>query len=213
MKIGIITPMETEKRYLNNLFNETDGQINNHQIVLMESGIGKVNSAIAVTQLVDLEHVDLIINTGSAGALSSDLQIGDEVVADSLKYFDAFNTVFNYELGQIPQEQISFDPKKKYVDLIKKSSPDIKAGLIVSGDSFVEETLRPQIKKNFPTAIAAEMEGAAVAHAATKLGVDFVVIRAISDNADGNADTDFDKFVVQAGENSGKLVEKFIQSL
>ena len=119
MKLGIICAMEEELRTLvENLDNASKitrhgyvfhtGSIGRHEVVLVQSGIGKVMSAMAVTLLVEVFSVEGIINTGSAGAVNHELKIGDVVVADKLAYHDVDVTAFGYAFGQMAQQPLYF---------------------------------------------------------------------------------------------------------
>ncbi|MFG0933594.1 5'-methylthioadenosine/S-adenosylhomocysteine nucleosidase, partial [Staphylococcus sp. 231237_7MaSpsaltlick] len=150
--IGIIGAMEEEVAILKNKINALEeikiahvifykGQLEGKDIVLTQSGIGKVNVAISTTLLIEQFKPDLIINTGSAGALDKALNVGDVVVSDRVMYHDADARAFGYELGQIPQMPASFDSDsnllQKATEAIKEQQLTAKIGLIVSGDSFI----------------------------------------------------------------------------
>lgn len=223
MKIGIITPMEEEKRLIlskmintkNELIASTKfitGRLFEIDIVLTESGIGKVSAAVATTLLIEKFSVDIVINTGSAGSLNQDLNIGDVVVADKLIYHDADNRIFGYQNGQIPQQPAYFQSDDNLIEKLNKLDLNIKTGLIVSGDSFISGNKREQIKSNFPDSIAVDMESTAVAQVAQNFKKPFLIIRSISDNADGSAEVDFEEFLITAGENSAKLLFKLIEN-
>ncbi len=193
-----------------------EGLIEGKEVAIVQSGIGKVNASIACSLLIGQFQVELVINTGSAGAIKNGLKIGDLVLSTELAYHDVDNRIFNYQYGQIPQMPELY---KSDEDLIKKiealSAENLKAhkGLIVSGDSFVssdEETKR--IKKYFPNALVTEMEGAAIAQTCYQFDIPFIVIRAVSDTADESAEIDFDEFVQLAGQRSAELVLRFIKS-
>lgn len=223
MKIAIIAALDSEKSFLvANLNNPTksffarkevfQGEINQHQVIVAESGIGKVNAAMVTTYLIENYRPDYLINIGSAGSLSDQLNIGDLIVADRLQYNDAFNQVFGYQKGQIPQEAEFFETDKKLRELVLLDQA-IKSGMIVSGDSFVEQSNKKQILENFPQALATEMEGAAVAQVANKLEVPVLVVRCISDHADKKAETDFDQFVEIAGQKTSQVVIRLLSLL
>ena len=227
MKVGIIVAMEEEIKHLiqafdyyelHELANQKiyDGFIEGIAVTVVQSGIGKVNASIASSLLIVKFQVELVINTGSAGAIKTGLKIGDLVLSTELAYHDVDNRIFDYQYGQIPQMHEFYQGDK---DLIKKiealSAGNLKVhkGLIVSGDSFVssvEETKR--IKKYFPNALVTEMEGAAVAQTCYQFNIPFVVIRAVSDTADESAEMDFDEFVQLAGQRSAELVLAFIKN-
>ena len=175
------------------------GQLEGKDIVLTQSGIGKVNVAISTTLLIEQFKPDLIINTGSAGALDKALNVGDVVVSDRVMYHDADARAFGYELGQIPQMPASFDSDsnllQKATEAIKEQQLTAKIGLIVSGDSFIGTfEQRATIKENFKDALAAEMEATAIAQTCYQFNLPFIITRAISDLADGDAGITFDAF-------------------
>ncbi|CAK1221936.1 Nucleoside phosphorylase/nucleosidase [Fructobacillus cardui] len=223
MKVGIITPMPEEKKALTSAIqNPVEksfadltvlvGEYAGQEIFLAESGIGKVAAATATTILTKVFHVDVVINTGSAGALQPELAIGDLVIGTKLTYFDADVTVFGYYFGQLPAQPAYFEAD---ADLVKafEALTDSQAGLIVSGDSFVQQDKKEEIKQHFPKALLAEMEGAAVAQVATRFNVPFIVLRGVSDLANGESSVTFDEFVVEAGQKSAQLLLAYLDSL
>lgn len=226
MKIGIICAMDEEIRVLVKSLEEAEkqtrhglvfhtGNIGRHEVVLVQSGIGKVMSALSVGFLVDVFAVDAIINTGSAGAIDSSLKIGDVVVADRLAYHDVDVTAFGYAFGQMAQQPLYFESSKYFISELKKVLDNPKIGLITSSDSFISNPTKiVEIKSHFPEDLAVEMEGASIAQAATALGKPFVIIRAISDTADHDANVKFDEFIIDAGQKSAltliHLLEKMV---
>lgn len=225
MKLGIICAMEEELRTLvENLDNASKitrhgyvfhtGSIGRHEVVLVQSGIGKVMSAMAVTLLVEVFSVDGIINTGSAGAVNHELKIGDVVVADKLAYHDVDVTAFGYAFGQMAQQPLYFESSKYFVSELKKAIENPVVGLITSSDSFISSDGRiAEIKKNFPDVLAVEMEGASIAQAATALKKPFVIIRAMSDTASHDANVKFDEFIIEAGRKSAQTLMNFLNNM
>ncbi|PTK93413.1 5'-methylthioadenosine/S-adenosylhomocysteine nucleosidase [Staphylococcus gallinarum] len=227
--IGIIGAMEEEVAVLKNKINALEeikiahvifykGQLEGKDIVLTQSGIGKVNVAISTTLLIEQFKPDLIINTGSAGALDKALNVGDVVVSDRVMYHDADARAFGYELGQIPQMPASFDSDsnllQKATEAIKEQQLTAKIGLIVSGDSFIGTfEQRATIKENFKDALAAEMEATAIAQTCYQFNLPFIITRAISDLADGDAGITFDAFLEKAAISSSEIVERLIKSI
>lgn len=227
MKLGILVAMEEEIKYLIEeiddyeiieLANQKfyDGFIGGKAITIVQSGIGKVNASIATTLLIQQFKADAVINTGSAGAIQSEMSIGELVISKELAYHDVNNEVFGYEYGQIPQMPERFTANEKLSEKIQKTamkqSWDVHAGLIVTGDSFVGSSSEiEKIKKHFPSALVTEMEGAAVAQTCLQFDIPCAVIRAVSDTADEDASVDFDEFVKLAGKRSAKLVLAFIE--
>lgn len=222
MKIGIIGAMAQEVEILRShltLARTTEiagcviyeGKINNTEVALLQSGIGKVAAAVGTTLLLQLTKPDLIINTGSAGGLASQLNVGDIVISDEVRHHDVDVTAFGYEKGQLPANPAAFIAEKQLVDLAikesEKSGVTALTGLICSGDQFINgaENLA-QIRRNFPHIVAVEMEAAAIAQVCYAFSIPFVVVRAISDVADKASHLSFDEFLPLAAEKSSKIV-------
>ncbi|KJU88194.1 5'-methylthioadenosine/adenosylhomocysteine nucleosidase [Streptococcus infantis] len=229
MKIGIIAAMPEELVYLIQHLDEASeekvlghsyhtGKIGSVELVLVESGIGKVMSAMSVAILADHFQVDAVINTGSAGAVASGIAVGDVVIADKLVYHDVDVTAFGYDYGQMAQLPLYFESDKKFISLIQESLSKLDQtwhlGLIATGDSFVagEDKIKA-IKEHFPKVLAVEMEGAAIAQAAQALNLPFLVIRAMSDNANHEASVSFDEFIVEAGRRSAQALTTLLESI
>ncbi|SUN51178.1 5'-methylthioadenosine/S-adenosylhomocysteine nucleosidase [Streptococcus dysgalactiae subsp. dysgalactiae] len=229
MKIGIIAAMEEELRLL--LENVLDcqahqvlsntyytGRLGQHDLVLVQSGIGKVMSAMTVAILGDHFEVDAIINTGSAGAVAPGLAIGDVVVADQLVYHDVDVTAFGYAYGQMASQPLYFNCDPQFVNTFKEvlaqESTGSQVGLIATGDSFIAgQDKIDNIKTVFPTVLAVEMEGAAIAQAAHATGKPFIVVRAMSDTAAHDANITFDQFIIEAGKKSAQTLMAFLEKL
>ncbi|HEL0022971.1 TPA: 5'-methylthioadenosine/adenosylhomocysteine nucleosidase [Streptococcus equi subsp. zooepidemicus] len=229
MKIGIIAAMEEELRFLleqlqdsqeHQLLSNTyyTGRLGRHELILVQSGVGKVMSAMTVAMLAEHFQADAIINTGSAGAIASELAIGDVIVADRLVYHDVDVTAFGYDYGQMAAQPLYFDSDSKLVETFKQvldqEKTNSRIGLIATGDSFIagQESI-DTIKAHFPETLAVEMEGAAVAQAAHAAGKPFIVVRAMSDTAAHDANITFDQFIVEAGKKSAKVLIAFLEAL
>lgn len=222
MKFGIIAAMPQELKILvdhlkdgaeQEVLGRTyyQGQLGQHEVVLVQSGIGKVMSAMSVAVLADHFAVDVIVNTGSAGAVADGIRIGDVVVADRLAYHDVDVTAFGYAYGQMAGQELYFPADQALLGqltaLLAEQEMASHVGLIVTGDSFIAGQDRVQtIKGHFPDVLAVEMEGAAIAQAAVNAGKPFLVIRAMSDTAQGDANITFDEFIIQAGERSAQTL-------
>lgn len=230
-KIGIIGAMELEvealKTELKNSkvtkkagMNFFEGQLNGKDVVIVQSGIGKVNAGACTQILVDIFGIDGVINTGVAGSLRAEINIGDIVVSTDALEHDMDVRPLGYELGIIPQMKTSFfeadkNMVEKAVETCKKVNPDINVytGRVVSGDQFISDNnVKDNLIKTFQGSCA-EMEGAAIAHVAYLNEVPFVVIRAISDKADGSAQMDYPEFEKAAAKHSAKLVENLVATL
>lgn len=197
-----------------------EGVINGHPVVVVRSGIGKVNAAMCAQILVDQYQVDAIINTGIAGSLNASIDIGDIVLSTDTLEHDMDAVAFGYPVGQIPRmDTLSFKADAKLRQLAKKAcekvNPDVKVfeGRVVSGDQFISDKNKKQwLVDNF-AGYCTEMEGAAIAHAAYLNKVPFLVIRAISDKADDSASVDYPTFEAKAIEHSVRLILELCNQL
>lgn len=197
-----------------------EGELCGMDAVVVRSGVGKVNAAVCTQILIDEFQVDAVVNTGIAGSLKTEINIGDLVISTDLVHHDMDAMGFGYPLGQIPQMDVfSFRADEELAELAKKAceevNPEIQVfrGRIVSGDQFVsDKAVKEKIAGNFD-GYCTEMEGAAIAQAAFLNGVPFVVVRAISDKADDSATMDYPAFERLAVEHSVKLIEKFVTLL
>lgn len=229
-KIGLIGAMEEEidilKHFISNeeVTNRADmifykGQLNGLDTVVVRSGIGKVNAAIAAQILISEFNVDCIINTGVAGGIKSGINVGDIVISSDAMEHDFDTTAFGDELGVIPRMRTSVFKADKYlIDIALKAANDnidgkAYVGRIVSGDRFVSSKEEARRLGQQFNAYAVEMEGAAIAHTAYLNNIPFVIIRSISDNADGNATSDFNLFVKKASIVSSNIVKEMINMI
>ena len=228
MIIGIIGAMEEEVSLLKEAMeierveeyasmSFCKGQLWEKEVVVVKSGIGKVNAGICAQILVDKFDVDILINTGIAGSLDAAIDIGDMVISTDLVEHDMDASIFGDPVGQIPRmDTFSFpaDPAlvEKAMQANAEANPDIKTftGRIVSGDQFVSSA---EVKEKLVSTFQAkctEMEGAAIAHAAYLNKVSCVIIRAISDKADNSATMDYPTFEKKAIEHSVRLVQNLL---
>lgn len=229
MKIGIIAAMPEELKLLVEHLEMAEkhqrlghvyytGRIKHHEVVLVESGIGKVMSAMSVAVLVNDFKITAVINTGSAGAVAPGLEIGDVVVADRLVYHDVDVTAFGYDYGQMARQPLYYEASRYLVEemkaVLEKTQQTSRVGLIATGDSFIAgQDKIDQIKAHFPDVLAVEMEGAAIAQAAHSLGLPFMVIRAMSDTASHDANITFDEFILEAGKRSAETLIQLLNNL
>ena len=231
MKIGIIGAMEVEVATLksNMTVKNTvkkasmefyEGTIGNTEVVVVRSGIGKVNAGICVQILIDLFGVTHVINTGIAGSLNADINIGDIVLSTDACYHDVDVTVFGYKKGEIPQiGAATFEADKalreKAKASIKKAAPDIGVfeGRVCRGDQFISSAeVKDAIIKEHG-GLCTEMEGAAIAQASYLNNTPFLIIRAISDKADGGAEVDYPTFEAKAAKDCAAIVMEIIAEL
>lgn len=228
MIIGIIGAMEEEVAVLKEEMNIEEtleyasmqfckGTLCGKEVVIVRSGIGKVNAALCAQVLVDKFQVDVIMNTGIAGSLDAVIDIGDMVISTDLVEHDMDATIFGDPLGQVPRmDTFAFPADKELVEKAvlanQEANPDIRTftGRILSGDQFVSSAeVKEKLVKHFG-AKCTEMEGAAIAHAAYLNGVSCVIIRAISDKADNSATMDYPVFEKQAIAHSVRLVRNLL---
>lgn len=191
------------------------GSIGDHDVVLMQCGIGKVCAACATQALISRFSPDYIINTGCAGALSPGLKVGDMVISRSAVEYDLDFTEIGFPLGFITSLGLSvIDADSGLASLIRKAIPadvNVAEGLVVSGDQFVSsQAQRNKILSNFPSALCTEMEGAAIAHVCAQNGVPFCIVRCMSDTADGNSGVSFAEFSDRAGVKSAEMLIRML---
>lgn len=222
MKYGIICAMEEEiKTLVEKLANKQEqsiadmkyytGTINGHEVVLVQSGIGKVQAAVNTAFLANNFQVDCIINSGSAGGIGDGIHVGDVVLSTGTAYHDADSTAFGYKMGQMPGQPQIFEADAHLRAAVKKAAEEnglpVREGLIVTGDQFINSNAKiKQIKSIFPDALCSEMEGAAVGQVAHEFNIPYLVIRAMSDVGDEEASQSFDEFVIDAGKRSAKMI-------
>lgn len=230
-KVGIIGAMELEVEVLkermeirNRMEKASmeflEGTLSGTEVVVVRSGIGKVNAALCAQILCDCFEVTHIINTGVAGSLKNEINIGDIVVSTDTLHHDMDVQVFGYPLGEVPQMGcLAFQADAKLAQLAvsccKEVNPDISVyqGRVVSGDQFISDKgIKGKLIQNFQ-GYCVEMEGAAIAHAAYLNHVPFVIIRAISDKADDSAQMAYPAFEKAAAARSEALVEYMLPKI
>ena len=221
--IGIIGAMEVEVAILKEKMEDVriikkasmdfyEGILAGKKVVVVRSGIGKANAGICAQILADVFSVDAIINTGIAGSLNKNINIGDIVLSTDVVQHDMDATGFGYRKGQIPQMPVFFfnaddNLRRLAAEVCKEVNPDIQVfeGRIASGDQFVcDQDVKNRIVSEF-SAYATEMEGAAIGQAAYLNEIPFLVVRAISDKADGSAQMDYSEFEKAAVDHSVRL--------
>ena len=218
--IGIIGAMEEEVSQLVQKMTDIEkteiagmvfnkGLIGNKEIVVVRSGIGKVNAAICTQILATYFKVDTVINTGVAGSLKNEINIGDVVISTDALQHDMDATGFGYKPGMIPRMDTSiFKADEKLVQIAEEACkvavPEIGVfkGRVVSGDQFITDKAVKERLINLFAGFCTEMEGAAIAQAAFLNNIPFLIIRAISDKADDSASMDYSEFERKAIDNS-----------
>ena len=225
--IGIIAAMTEEIASIKKLMSDisvrniyelefTLGTIHSKNVVLVKSGVGKVNAARTTQVLIDNFDLEYVINVGTAGGLNEDIEIGDIVIAEKLVQHDFDITAGGHEKGYISNlgKYFNCDENlvKKGKKIIDNMNEDFKAitGLIATGDIFVQDiSIKDGIKEEF-NADCTEMEGAAIAQVCTLDNIPFIVIRSISDKPNGNNSIDFEKFLELACERYSKFIDIFL---
>ncbi len=232
MKIGIIGAMDEEIYILKEKMqlekelsfagmNFYQGKLNNQEIIVVRSGIGKVNAAICTQILISNFSVSAIINTGVAGAIYDELEVGDIVISSDVIEHDVDVTGFgNYKLGQIPRmDEYIFKADEKLIHAAVEAGQTkdwkhkIVVGRILSGDVFVASTEKKSFLWNEFQGYCTEMEGAAIGHTCYVNDVPFLIIRSISDKADNTAHVNFNEFIDKAVKNSVQIVIGILERL
>lgn len=224
-RYGIIAALEFEEKLFRSQLQKCEevillnkpaykGLIGDNEVIVMQCGMGKVSAGICAQAMIDKFHPDFIINTGCAGALNPNLKVGDVVLSESVVEWDLDLTEIGYPLGYIDALGcVEMLASKDLVDTLMKSKDadtNVMIGKIVSGDQFVSKKEQvDHIVSNFPTALCAEMEGAAIGHVCLQNKTPFCIIRAMSDTADGSSGVDFKTFA----ENSSKISSSWIMRM
>lgn len=230
MRVGVIGAMDEEIIFFKEkLEKRTDfvicgydffeGKIDNKDLVVLKSGIGKVNAAMSTTLLHSHYKCDYIINIGSAGGFDDSFNIGDIILSTELRSHDVDVTAFGYEFGQVPKMPAFFQSCETLVKIAEECSEHIAPhrilkGLIVSGDSFMNKIEQINlIKSRFNNILAAEMEACAIAQVCYQFNVPFIIIRALSDVVGAEAPADHMTYLELASKNSTKLALSMLQRL
>ncbi len=204
-----------EVNYANNIFYEAS--FKGKDVVVAYSKIGKVFSSLTATLLIEKFGCDTLLFSGVAGAVSSDLKIGDLVIADGLCQHDLDITAFGHPHGYVPEGEVCIptDVRLREIakDIAKTKSIELKEGIIATGDQFVACSDRKNWVKDTFNAHALEMEGASVAVVCNALNIPFFILRAISDTADGSADIDFDTFLASSAKISAEFILEMVERI
>ncbi|MCV6591205.1 MAG: 5'-methylthioadenosine/S-adenosylhomocysteine nucleosidase [Marinobacterium sp.] len=229
-KVGIIGAMDEEVGLLKaSLEGREDctiagyelftGTMHGHQVVLLKSGIGKVNAAIGTALLLQLFAPDCVINTGSAGGFDPALNVGDIVISSEVRHHDVDVTAFGYEPGQVPGQPAAFIPDAHLADTAERCIARMEGmqavrGLISTGDSFMNDPIRVEkTREVFPQMKAVEMEAAAIAQTCVQFQVPFLVIRSLSDIAGKESNISFEEYLPVAAKNSAQMIMTIIDAL
>lgn len=228
MKIAILGAMEEEIiplleilkdynsiKYANNIYYTANYK--NHELILAYSKIGKVNSTLSASIMIEKFKAQALLFTGVAGAFNPELEIGDLLYATKLVQYDLDITAFGHPLGFVPGNEIFIKTNEKLnniaLEVAKELNIKLKAGIIATGDEFIcDEAKKAKIKEIF-NADACEMEGASVALVCDALNTPCFILRAMSDKAGKKAEFDFDEFVVNSAKISANFVLKMCEKL
>ena len=189
------------------------GKIYDKEIVLVKSGIGMVNASITTTLLFKEFGVDKILFSGVAGSLNRNVNVGDVVIGDSLLEYLFDATEFGYDIGTIPRMDTSIFRSDILLNKIKNilKNDNIYYGKILSGDKFVSNLSEKEKLGEKFNALAVDMESASVAHCAHVLGIEFAVIRSISDSLNSSSVMEYTEFVNLAANNSKDVILKILK--
>ena len=222
MKLGIIGAMAVEVALLKEKMENTvtadhggsvycEGILEGVPAVVVQCGVGKVNAAICAQILVSVYGVTHIVNTGIAGSLCAELDIGDLVISRDAMYHDFDCVHFGYEMGRVPGlDVVAFPADDAMMDYAFCAAESVnpghtKIGRIASGDLFVAEKSAKDRIIEKTGALCTEMEGAAIAQTAYRNNLPFVILRAISDKADDSAEMDYPTFEAIAADRCARV--------
>lgn len=235
-KIGIIGAMETEVSLLKEKMKESgevnktekgsldffEGKINGKDVVVVKSGVGKVNAALCAQRLVIQFGATCIINTGIAGAMGANLKIFDIVASSDAVYHDMEAVAFGYKPTEIPQMKVSaFEADKSLIEKAKNafektnknSERKIVVGRVATGDQFIADKQSKERIKKICSPVCCEMEGAAIAHACYLNKTPFVILRCISDMADDSVPATYSFNEDDAARESAAIVLEMIKEI
>ncbi len=192
------------------------GKIGGRAVVLCKCGIGKVAAAVCAQTMVLTYRPSLLLHTGVAGTLTDKLSVTDVAVATEALQHDMDTSALGDPVGLISGiNKIYFKADDAASALLltvaKEEGARALGGRIASGDQFIASAEQKARIVNAFGAIACEMEGGAVAHAAYLSGTPFAILRAISDSADSASHMDYPTFLSLAAERSYKIVKKFLE--
>lgn len=230
MKLGIIGAMNVEvatlKEKMENVTVSThagseycEGILEGCSTVVVQCGVGKVNAAICAQILINLYGVTHIVNTGIAGSLCADLDIGDLVISRDAIHHDFDLRFWDRPIGQVPGMDVIAFPadatlmEQAFAAAEAENPGHTKIGRVASGDQFICSKEQKETIISNTAAICAEMEGASIAHTAYRNGIPFVIVRAISDKADDSADMDYPTFEAIAAQRCANVTSRLARAL
>lgn len=208
-----VMEIDKEIEYIGQVF--LKGKIQDTEVVVVRSGIGKVNAAACTQLLVDKFGVNCIINTGVAGALHPELNVGDIIISKDTIQHDVDASIFGHPAGEIPGMDISiFEADSKLVGLAEKAgknkSYNIMVGRVLTGDQGIGDFKKKEFLHEHFQGHCVEMEGGAIAQTCFLNSIPFLLIRSISDNADHSVKVDYYEFVKKAAKNASELLTNML---
>ncbi|NYT73486.1 5'-methylthioadenosine/S-adenosylhomocysteine nucleosidase [Halomonas sp. QX-2] len=216
----LVSQLDNPQRYEHAGFVFHTGTRYGLEVIVLQSGIGKVNAAVGTAILLERHQPDAIINTGSAGGFAADLAIGDVIISDEVRHHDVDAVVFGYEIGQVPGMPAAYLADKSLREVARNAiaslgEVQVREGLIATGDAFMADPVRVDATRaQFPSMLAVEMEGAAIAQTCHLYQCPFVVIRALSDiPGSGDNHLSFDEFLEVAADHSSRMVDQMLKQL
>ena len=229
-KLGIIGAMQIEVELLvEKLENRREtvhagstyyeGILEGLPVVVVQCGVGKVNAAISAQVLCSCYGVTHLVNTGIAGSLSAQLDIGDLLVSRDAMYHDFDCNAFGYPHGKVPgMDVVAFPADETMIACAQAAAEAVHTGhvvlgLVASGDQFVCSGEQKNSIIQLTQGLCTEMEGAAIAHTAYRNAVPFVIIRAISDKADGSAEMDYPTFERLSAHRCAEVTQRMAREL
>lgn len=229
-RIGLMGAMQEEVALLMDKLERTEivhkagitfhqGMIGEQQVVLCKCGVGKVNAALCSQILIDDFNTSTILFTGVAGALHPDLNIGDIVISTDCMQHDIDASALGFERGTIPfAEHSIFKASPVLIKLAEQAGKEqttshVMKGRVLSGDQFIADRSRVEELHQSFSGVCTEMEGSAVAQVCSLNGVSFVIIRSMSDKADGSAHMNFAEFTKKASDNSYRIVLGMLKNI
>ncbi len=227
-RIGIIGAMEEEVTSLKEALTDTktttiagmefcEGKLEDKDVVVVQCGMGKVNAGICANTLINQFDCSRIINTGVAGSLNNQIDIGDIVVSVDACQHDFTVEKIGFEKGEIPYTGLSAFPadetmRKEAVEAVHVAAPDVQVfeGRVCTGDQFISSKEQKELIKSDFGGMCCEMEGGAIAQVCYLNDTPFVIIRAISDKADDSEEMNYEMFKKDAAEHCASVVRYMI---
>lgn len=229
-KLGIIGAMDLEVETLLGVMKEKtareragstfyEGILEGLAVVVVQCGVGKVNAALCAQILCDCYGVTHLVNTGIAGSLCAELDIGDLVVSRDAMYHDFDCGPFGYPYGKVPgMDTVAFPADEGLIRLAFDAAEAVhpghtRIGRVASGDQFIAEKVRKEKIISVTGGLCTEMEGAAIAQTAYRNKLPFVILRAISDKADDSAEMDYPTFERIAAHRCALVTQSLAKAL